>query len=445
MAEPEPTKENDTCPLATTKTKRNVGPKSKRQKINQNKEDIQNDMTDNHEEQKDEENSVKNNSSIENQDWQPLVFPTKDETMLPLHVVVEYISTFEPERKQHFLFLAHDLSLRNLTHTVLNKVGFRNLDKLYTFEGRLQIGSLKPLTFSTITDNLDDSIENLFKSIISNVILYIKVKKILDDTNEEERLNYQEVRLIRGTGYLINDYFYVSDRQSDRKDVLYLRCNRQRQGNCPSRARILRELGCAVLANKNHNHPPPNVHKHEFMHRCRNDSRDPKKFSRNLKDIYDEICEDVLNCSDEQLSEAQQAVQDWDSVKKIMQKCRSRGLKLHRANLKDSDSLSNFYVMANKSKRMKMENDTPDNSSRTEDNSTNQEFISLRDTTFFSAVPQINLPSGNSVPLMVDGVRSEPLPVNNAHQTYNNSQYHMNTNWTTTENFMVHVQTSSTN
>ncbi|XP_033096180.1 uncharacterized protein LOC117100528 isoform X2 [Anneissia japonica] len=408
--------------------------------------------------------------------------------MLALQVVIEHVSAFDPERKQHYLYLPYKLPLKDLTRTILHKVGFRNLDK-YNIEGRLQIGVLKPLPFNAVTDNLDDTIGHLLMAIISSVIVYIKLKKLFDSSNEEERLEYREMPLLRGTGYLIGEYFYVCDRQSDRKDTVYLRCSRQRKGECPSRAKILRDLRYAVLVNKNHNHPPPNVKNHEFMHRCRNESREPKNFKRQLKDVYDEIHRDMLaNCSPDELSELQTAIPDWDTVKKVMQKCRSRAVcsapKLEREDSVDCERTNDVSLSGpqsiqktEKTKRQRLdkyEADVGDNGGLVRPQSNSQSLnhnILYRNTALYQSIrlPTVTgtqlatIVPGNGVPILPrdptimvhtdDGITSESLPVgpmpligapSMSHQGYTN--HCMNSAWTTTaDNFMLNVQAPHAN
>ncbi|CAI2355610.1 unnamed protein product [Caenorhabditis sp. 36 PRJEB53466] len=109
-------------------------------------------------------------------------------TMFPMRVIVETVRT------QHCLTCSHEghmvtdtyaivagtTTLNQLVDTVLAALGHSNMST--SARGLIQVNNWKPLPFDQITENLDETVENLFKDISSHVVLKILSKPSSDST-----------------------------------------------------------------------------------------------------------------------------------------------------------------------------------------------------------------------------------------------------------------------
>jgi hypothetical protein len=110
--------------------------------------------------------------------------------MFPVRVLVETV------RPQHCLTCSHDgqpvvdtyaivsghTVLNQLVESVLNALGMPHL--IAESRGLIQVNNWKPLSFESITDNLEEPIQNLLKDISSNLTLKILTKNSDSPSNE---------------------------------------------------------------------------------------------------------------------------------------------------------------------------------------------------------------------------------------------------------------------
>ncbi|ULT79366.1 hypothetical protein L5515_016070 [Caenorhabditis briggsae] len=108
------------------------------------------------------------------------------QNMFPMRVIVETV------RSQHCLSCSHEghmitdtyaivagtTTLSQLVDTVLAALGHSSMST--SARGLIQVNNWKPLPFDQITENLEETVENLFKDISSHVVLKILSKPTTD-------------------------------------------------------------------------------------------------------------------------------------------------------------------------------------------------------------------------------------------------------------------------
>ncbi|CCD71636.1 Homeobox protein dve-1 [Caenorhabditis elegans] len=122
--------------------------------------------------------------------------------MFPMRVIVETV------RSQHCLtcsneghmitdtyaIVAGTTTLNQLVETVLAALGHSSMST--SARGLIQVNNWKPLPFDQITENLDDTVENLFKDISSHVVLKI-LSKPSTDSNSVQCISEVKNKLLK--------------------------------------------------------------------------------------------------------------------------------------------------------------------------------------------------------------------------------------------------------
>ncbi|KAF1745703.1 hypothetical protein GCK72_022150 [Caenorhabditis remanei] len=122
--------------------------------------------------------------------------------MFPMRVIVETV------RSQHCLTCSHEghmitdtyaivagtTTLNQLVDTVLAALGHSSMAN--SARGLIQVNNWKPLPFDQITENLDETVENLFKDISSHVVLKI-LSKPTTDSNAVQCISEVKNKLLK--------------------------------------------------------------------------------------------------------------------------------------------------------------------------------------------------------------------------------------------------------
>lgn len=122
--------------------------------------------------------------------------------MFPMRVIVETV------RSQNCLNCAHEghmitdtyaivagtTTLNQLVDTVLAALGHSSMST--SARGLIQVNNWKPLPFDQITENLEETVENLFKDISSHVVLKI-LSKPTTDTNAVQCISDVKNKLLK--------------------------------------------------------------------------------------------------------------------------------------------------------------------------------------------------------------------------------------------------------
>lgn len=130
-------------------------------------------------------------------------------------------------------------------------------------------------------------------------------------------LPYEEIKLKRGTGFLINDHIYVLAIKKP-NGIRYLKCRDYK--TCSARAKI--ENDSAFLTSENHSHDPPSLPSLTFRSKLLDEAKKPTNSRSSLSQLYLNVRNEVL-AQDSSGGDILPTLQTFKSIQPSMSRARS--------------------------------------------------------------------------------------------------------------------------